>query len=196
MSRFVKSFAANTFRAAVGTAVGIAGVSAAALALSASAAAEPAPVPAVPGVPALSMLQQFATNPASMGAVLQTAATALNGASSVIGGPAPSTLPVSPIPGAPATAPVADPAIAAPTGLGSTLIPLLNQLGVPASLANLAPAQLPSPMQIGDTLGIAPAPVTAPVTGPLTTPPVSTVPLLPVPPSGSAGQMPLLNALP
>ena len=73
-------------------------------------------------------------------------------------------------------------------------MPLLNQLGVPASLANLTPADLP--LQIGDTLGIAPAPVAAPVTGPLTTPPVSTIPLLPVPPVGSTGQMPLLNALP
>jgi hypothetical protein len=138
------------------------------------------------------MLQQFATNPASMGAVLQTAATALNGASSMLGAPAPSTLPVSPIAGAPATAPVPDPAAGLPLGPGSSLVPLLNQLGVPASLANLAPADLP--LQIGDTLGIAPA---APVTGPLTTPPVSTVPLLPVSPTGgSAGQMPLLNALP
>lgn len=196
MSRFVKSFAANTFRAAAGTAVGIAGLSCAALALSASAAAEPAPAPAIPGVPALSMLQEFATNPASMGAVLQTAATALNGASAMIGGPAPSTLPVSPIPGAPATAPVADPAAALPTGPGSTLVPLLNQLGVPASLANLTPAQMPLPI-IGDALGITPAPVAAPVTGPLTTPPVSTVPLLPIAPGGAnAGQMPLLNALP
>lgn len=200
MSRFVKSFAANTFRAAAGTAVGIAGLSCAALALSASAAAEPAvPAPAIPGVPALTMLQEFATNPASMGAVLQTAATALNGASSMIGGPAPSTLPVSPIAGAPATAPVADPAAALPMGPGSTLVPLLNQLGVPANLAGLTPADLP--MQIGDALGITPAPVAAPVTGPLTgpltTPPVSTVPLLPIAPGGAnAGQMPLLNALP
>ena len=153
MSRFVKSFAANTFRAAAGTAVGIAGLSCAALALSASAAAEPAvPAPAIPGVPALTMLQEFATNPASMGAVLQTAATALNGASSMIGGPAPSTLPVSPIAGAPATAPVADPAAALPMGPGSTLVPLLNQLGVPANLAGLTPADLP--MQIGDALGL------------------------------------------
>ena len=195
MSRFVKSFAATTFRAAVGTAVGIAGLSAAALALSASAAAEPAPAPAIPGVPALNVLQQFATNPASMGAVLQTAATALNGASSMLGAPAPSTLPVSPIPGAPATAPVPDPAAGLPLGPGSSLVPLLNQLGVPASLVNLAPAQFP--MQIGDTLGIATASPAAPVTGPLMTPPVSTVPLLPISPTGgSAGQMPLLNALP
>ncbi|MCE9515944.1 MAG: hypothetical protein NTY24_10255 [Mycobacterium sp.] len=194
MSRFVKSFAANTFRVALGTAVGIAGLSCAALALSASAAAEPAPPPAIPGVPALSMLQQFATNPASMGAVLQSAATALNGASAMIGGPAASTLPVSPIAGAPGTAPVPDPAAGLPLGPGSSLVPLLNQLGVPASLANLTPADLP--LQIGDTLGIAPAPVAAPVTGPLTTPPVSTIPLLPVPPVGSTGQMPLLNALP
>lgn len=194
MSRFAKSFATNTFRAAVSAAVGIVGLSSAALALSASAAAEPAPAPAIPGVPALSMLQQFATNPASMGAVLQTAATALNGASSMLGAPAPSTLPVSPIPGAPATAPVPDPAAGLPLGPGSSLVPLLNQLGVPASLANLAPADLP--LQIGDTLGIAPAPVAAPVTGPLTTPPISTVPLLPVSPGGSTGQMPLLNALP
>lgn len=192
MSPFVKSFATNTFRAAVGTAVGITGLSCAALALSASAAAEPAPAPAIPGVPALTMLQQFATNPASMGAVLQTAATALNGASALVGGPAPSTLPVSPIAGAPGTAPVPDPAAALPVGPGSTLVPLLNQLGVPASLANLTPAGLPFP--IGDSVGVAPASPAAPLTVPGMAPPVSTVPLLPVSPG--AGQMPLLNALP
>lgn len=58
------------------------------------------------------MIQQFATNPASMGAVLQTAATALGGASQIIGGPATSTLPVSPIQGAPGTAPETAPVTA------------------------------------------------------------------------------------
>lgn len=192
MSGFVKLFAAK----AIGTAIATAGLCSAALAVSASAAAEPVTPPVVPPVPALTMLQQFATNPASMGAVLQTAATALNGASSLIGGPAPSTLPVSPIPGAPATAPVADPAATAPAGPGSTLVPLLNQLGVPASLANLTPAQMPLPL-LGDTVGIAPAAPAAPVTAPLTAPPAGTIPLLPVgPANGSSGQMPLLNALP
>lgn len=193
MSRFVKFFAANAFGAVLGTA----GLCSVAVGLSASAAAEPAAPPAVPGVPGLSILQQFATNPAGVGAVLQTAATALSGASSIIGGPAPATLPVSPIAGAPGTAPVATPAATLPVGPGATLLPLLNQFGVPASLANLTPAQMPFPIQIGDNLGIAPAPPAAPVTAPLTAPPVGTVPLLPVSPSsGSAGQMPLLNALP
>lgn len=197
MSGFVKLFATK----AIGTAIAGAGLCSAALALSAPATADPAAPPVVPPVPALTMLQEFATNPASMGAVLQTAATALNGASSLIGGPAPSTLPVSPIPGAPATAPVADPAAAVPAGPGSTLIPLLNQLGVPASLANLTPSQIPSPLQIADNIAIGPAapaaPVTAPLTAPLTAPPGGTIPLLPVPPAnGSSGQMPLLNALP
>jgi hypothetical protein len=196
MSRFAKLFAANV--------IAVAGLSAAAVAASASAGAEPVPPPAVPGIPALGMLQQFATNPASMGAVLQTAATALTGASSIIGGPA-STLPVSPITGAPgtvpATGPLTDPALTAPVGPGSSLVPLLNQLGVPANLTNLTPADMPFPVQIGDHLGIAPAPPAAPVTGPLTTPalpaaPAGTVPLLPVAPGGVSGQMPLLNALP
>lgn len=89
MSRFAKLFAANAIAAA--------GLCSAAVALSSTAAAEPAIPPAVPGVPALNMIQEFATNPASMGAVLQTAATALNGASELVGGPAASTLPVSPI---------------------------------------------------------------------------------------------------
>ena len=86
MPRITKLFAANAIAAA--------GLCSAALALSPSAAADPAGVsPAVPGVPALNMLQQFATNPASAAALLQTAATALGGASSIAGAPA--TLPVS-----------------------------------------------------------------------------------------------------
>lgn len=192
-SRFVKLFATNTF----GVAIAATGLCSAALAVSAPASAEPAAPPVVPAVPALSMLQQFATNPASMGAVLQTAATALTGASEIIGGPAPATLPVSPIQGAPGTAPAVDPAAALPIGPGSTLVPLLNQLGVPASLANLAPAQLQFPMQIGDKAGIAAAPPAAPLTGPAIPAPAGTVPLLPVAPgNGGFGQMPLLNALP
>lgn len=193
MSRSVKLFAANT----IGVALGVAGVCSAALALSASAGADPVVPPAVPAIPpALGMIQQFATNPASMGAVLQTAATALNGASQIVGGPAASTLPVSPIAGAPgtapATAPVADPAAALPVGPGSTLVPLLNQLGVPANLANLTPSQMPFPIQIGDQLGIAPAPPAAPVTGP-----IATAPIAPAPPTGGAvSPLPLLDALP
>ncbi len=193
MSRFAKLFAANAIGSPLGTAVGIAGLSCAALALSASAAAEPAPPPAIPGVPALSMLQQFATNPASMGAVLQARRPR-----STVRRPCRRTGRLDPA-GLPdrggsrlrrcPTRPQGCRSAPAPA-----LVPLLNQLGVPASLANLAPADLP--LQIGDTLGIAPAPVAAPVTGPLTTPPVSTIPLLPVPPVGSTGQMPLLNALP
>lgn len=193
MSRFTKLFAANTIAAA--------GLCSAALAMSASAAADPVAPPAVPAIPpALGMIQQFATNPASMGAVLQTAATALGGASQIIGGPATSTLPVSPIPGAPGTvpgtapgtAPVADPAATPAVGPGAALVPLLNQLGVPGNLANLTPSSMPFPIQIGDNIGIAPAPPAAPVTGPLPTAPQ---PLAP-PTGGVASPLPLLDALP
>ena len=162
----------------------------------------------LPDLPALTMIQQLATNPASMGAVLQTAATALNGASQIVG---PQTLPVSPIavpgdvpgavPGAVAGVPAA-PAAALPVGPGSTLVPLLNQLGVPANLANLTPSSMPFPIAIGDKVGFAPAAPAAPA-APVAAPavagtaPAATVPLLPVSPStGSSGQIPVLNALP
>ena len=72
MSRTAKLFAANAIAAA--------GLCSAALALSPGAAAEPAAPPAVPGIPALTMLQQFASNPASALGLLQGAASALNGA--------------------------------------------------------------------------------------------------------------------
>jgi hypothetical protein len=183
MSRYAKLFAANV--------IGAAGLCSAALAMSASASAEPVPPPAIPNVPALSMLQQFATNPASMGAVLQTAATALNGASAIVGAPAPSTLPVSPIPGAPATPPV--PESIAPVGPGSSLVPLLNQLGVPANMANLTTSSMPFPIAIGDQVGIGPAPQADPVT----LPPAGAAPIAPAPPTGGvASPLPLLNALP
>jgi len=176
MSRIRKLFAANAIAAA--------GLCSAALALSPSAAAEPALPPAVPGVPGLAMLQQFATNPASAAALLQSAATALSGATAVTGTPG-ATLPVSPIAGAPATAPVPAAPAAAPAA-GSPLIPLLNQLGVPASLANLTPA-------IGNT-GIAPAPVAAPGQAPAATTPL----VAPTTPDGAGlGELvPLLSALP
>lgn len=150
MSRFAKLFAANAIAAA--------GLGAAAVALSPAAIADPILPPVVPGVPALSMIQDLA-NPAGVGAVLQTAATALTGASSMVGAPAPNTLPVSPIVGAPATPPV--PAAPTPaTGLiGSTVVPLLTQIGVPAQLVNLAP-QMPA---LGNSAAVAAplAPVTA-----------------------------------
>lgn len=181
MSRFAKLFATNAIAAA--------GLGAVAVALSPSAAADPVMPPAVPGVPALSMIQDFATNPAGVGAVLQTAATALNGASSMLGAPGPNTLPVSPIVGAPATPPVPAapmPATPAPTGvIGSTVVPLLTQIGVPAQLVNLAP-QMP-------LLGNAAAPVTAPVA------PVApaVTPVAPVAPGAAPlNPLPLLNALP
>jgi hypothetical protein len=180
MSRNAKLFAANAITAA--------GLCWAALTLGPSAAAEPAVPPVVPNVPALGMLQQFATNPASIPAVLQTAATALNGASAVIGGPATGTLPVSPIPGAPATPPVADPTLAAP-GMGTGLVPLLNELGVPANLINLAPSQLPFP------LGNAPVAAPSVPLAPVAQPAAPVVPLLPPAPVG-APPSPLLSALP
>jgi len=191
MSRFAKLFAANAIAAA--------GLCSAAVALSSTAAAEPAIPPAVPGIPGLSMIQQFASNPASMGAVLQTAATALNGASQMVGAPAPATLPVSPIEGAPGTAPLTPlnpltpataPAAPAPTltDPAAALAPLLGQLGFPANLVNLGPADLPFPIQIAGSTPTAPV---APVAAPL-------VPALPpIAPAGAADSpLPLLNALP
>ena len=165
MSRFAKLFAANI--------IGAAGLGAAALAMSPAAGAEPVVPPAVPNIPGLSMIQQLATDTSSIGgAVLQTAATALNGASMVVGG-APSTLPVSPIQGAPtAPAPVipsADPIGLGATGLGSaglgsTLLPLLSQFGVPGSLAGLTPAAASAavPAAVPRT-GTAPVGVAAPL---------------------------------
>ena len=189
MSRFTKLFAANAIAAA--------GLGAAALALSPSAVAEPVVAPPVPPVPALSMLQQFATNPASVGAVLQSAATALGGASNLVGAPAPSTLPVSPIVGAPGVpglpglpapmAPVAPVAPAAvPGGPTTGVVPLLSSLGIPAQLTNLAPPEI-LPSMLGNTLGIAQG---APV-APIATAPVAA-------PAAGAAMNPLamLNALP
>ncbi len=185
MSRFAKLLAAN--------AIAGAGLLSAALAFGPSASADPALPPIDPGVPALSMLQQFASNPASAAALLQTAATALGGASALTG--APSTLPVSPIAGAPATAPVpAAPAMPAQTS-GSSLLPiqLLNQLGVPGDLANLTPSDVPFPIAIGDHPGIAPPPPNAP--GEI--PPASSPAVAPTLPGGAGiGQLLPLSALP
>jgi hypothetical protein len=181
MSRFAKLFAANAIAAA--------GLGAA-IAFSPAAAAEPVLPPIIPDVPALGMIQQLAANPAGIGAVLQTAATALSGASSIVGAPAPSTLPVSPI-AVPGAAPVAS--AAAPTDAIGAYLPLLNQLGIPANLANLGPAQMPFPVQIGQTPGFAPAASAAPVT----IPPATTAQPAPVPPTAPGiGEMPVLSALP
>lgn len=186
MSRFTKLFAANAIAAA--------GLCSAALALSPTAAADPAIPPAVPGVPALNMLQQIATNPASAAALMQTAATALTGASAITGAPA-QTLPVSPIAGAPATAPLPGTPAPAPTsgGLAGPIIPLLNQLGVPGNLANLTPESMPFPVAIGNTPGISNPPVSAPVG----VPPASNPPVAPTTPGGAGlGQLLPLSALP
>jgi hypothetical protein len=141
------------------------------------------------------MIQQLATNPAGIGAVLQSAATALSGASSVVGAPLPgstlpgstlpgstlpgSTLPVSPIqmPGVAPVAPV--PVTGNPI---ADYLPLLNQIGIPGSLVNLAPANLP--IQLGNTANIAPAP--------MFTPPVAPI----APAGGVLNPLPLLSALP
>ena len=205
MSRFAKSFAANAIAAAGPIIAGLG----AALALSATASAEPVLPPAVPDVPALSAIQQLATNPAGMGAILQSAASALNGASQVI---SPSqTLPVSPIdvtgtaPLAPALSPALSPAMspalspalapaaAVPTpasallGPASGLVPLLNQMGIPANLINLPPAATPvAPAAVAPLAPLAPI-AAAPAVAPLA-PAAAAVPLLP------AGG--LLNALP
>lgn len=209
MSRFTKLFAANAIAAA--------GIGAAAIALSPSATADPIIPPAVPGVPGLGMIQQLASNPAGVGAVLQTAASALSGASSIIGGPAASTLPVGPaastfpvgpaastlpvspidVPGTlPGMLPGAVPAASAVTpmipgqSLGQTVLPLLNQFGIPGSLANLAPSNMPFPIQIGEIAGATPA---APLTAPAGTAQIAVAP----PAGGTAiSPLPLLNALP
>ena len=208
MSRFTKLFAANAIAAA--------GLGAAAIALSPCAAADPIIPPVVPGVPGLGMIQQLASNPAGVGAVLQTAASALSGASSIIGGPAASsfpvgpaasTLPISPIempgalpgaqpsalpgmlPGAVPAAPVVAPMIPGQS-LGQTVLPLLNQFGIPGSLANLAPSNMPFPIQIGETAGATPA---APLTAPAATGPIAGAPAA----GGTAfSPLSLLNALP
>ena len=170
-----------------------AGLCSVAIALSPAAAAEPVVPPVLPDVPALNMIQQLATNPAGIGAVLQSAATALSGASSVVGAPLPgstlpgstlpgSTLPVSPIqmPGVAPVAPV--PVTGNPI---ADYLPLLNQIGIPGSLVNLAPANLP--IQLGNTANIAPAP--------MFTPPVA--PIAPAAPAGGVlNPLPLLSALP
>ena len=161
-----------------------AGLCSVAIALSPAAAAEPVVPPVFPDVPALNMIQQFATNPAGIGAVLQSAATALSGASSVVGAPLPgSTLPISPIQMPPGVAPVAPvPVTGNPI---ADYLPLLNQIGIPGSLVNLAPANLP--IQLGNTANIAPAPVF--------TPPVA--PIAPAAPAGAVlNPLPLLSALP
>jgi hypothetical protein len=171
-----------------------AGLCSVAIALSPAAAAEPLVPPVLPDFPALNMIQQFATNPAGIGAVLQSAATALSGASSVVGAPLPgstlpgstlpgSTLPVSPIQMPPGLAPVAPvPVTGNPI---ADYLPLLNQIGIPGSLVNLAPANLP--IQLGNTANIAPAPVF--------TPPMA--PIAPAAPAGAVlNPLPLLSALP
>ena len=171
-----------------------AGLCSVAIALSPAAAAEPVVPPVLPDLPALNMIQQFATNPAGIGAVLQSAATALSGASSEVGAPLPgstlpgstlpgATLPVSPIQMPPGVAPVAPvPATGNPI---ADYLPLLNQIGIPGSLVNLAPANLP--IQLGNTANIAPAP--------MFTPPVA--PIAPAAPAGGVlNPLPLLSALP
>ncbi|BBY62642.1 hypothetical protein [Mycolicibacterium helvum] len=201
MPNISKLFAANV--------IGAAGLCSVALALSPSAAADPGVSPAVPGVPGLAMLQQFATNPASAAALLQTAATALGGASALTGAPstlpvspiggAPSTLPVSPIAGAPATAPAAN---AIPGGsITAPIIPLLNQLGMPGDLASLTPSNMPFPVKIGDSLAVGQptpvAPVATGVAGPAGVPPASNPPVAPTTPGGAGlGQLLPLSALP
>lgn len=180
MSRLAKLFAANAIAAA--------GLCSAAVALSPIAAADPILPPVMPEVPALGMIQQLASNPAGIGAVLQTAATALSGASSIMGAPGTgSTLPVSPIT-VPGAAPVVPPA--ASTSPIAEYLPLLNQIGIPGNLANLTPTQMPFPIQIGNTPGVTPTPVSAPVAGAVTPAPLA-------PPTGGVlNPLPLLAALP
>lgn len=192
MSRFTNLLAANTIAAA--------GLISAAFAFSPTASAEPGlpPIdPAMPVMPALNMLQQFATNPAGAAALLQTAATALGGGASQLTG-APSTLPVSPIVGAPDAAPLPGapvPAAVPAQSSGTSLLPiqLLNQLGVPGDVANLTPHEMPFPIAIGDQPGIAPAPVNPGGA----VPPASNPAIAPTTPGGAGiGQLLPLAALP
>jgi len=187
MSRFGRLSFFAKFSAA--NAIAAAGLCSAAVALSPIAAAEPVLPPVMPDVPALGMIQQLASNPAGIGAVLQSAATALSGASSIVGGPTTgSTLPVSPI-NVPGAAPVVPPAVS--TNPISEYLPLLNQFGIPGSLVNLAPAQMP---MIGNTPVISPAPVAAPVTVP---PTGGVAQIAPAPLAGGVlNPLPLLAALP
>ena len=204
MSRFTYFFAANA-KLLAANAIAAAGLGAAAIALSPSAAAEPI-IPPVPNVPGLNMIQQLATNPAGVGAVLQTAASAISGAGSIIGGPAASTLPVSPI-DVTGTAPAAIPSAPAasavppmvPSGtLGQTVLPLLNQFGIPGNLAGLAPSNVPFPIQIAQPGATAPTAPAAPLTAPLTAPAAATPQVGLTPAAGGSGlnPLPLLNALP
>lgn len=204
MSRFTYFFAANA-KLLAANAIAAAGLGAAAIALSPSAAADPI-IPPVPNVPGLNMIQQLATNPAGVGAVLQTAASAISGAGSIIGGPAASTLPVSPI-DVTGTAPAAIPSAPAasavppmvPSGtLGQTVLPLLNQFGIPGNLAGLAPSNVPFPIQIAQPGAAAPTAPAAPLTAPLTAPAAATPQVGLTPPAGGSGlnPLPLLNALP
>jgi hypothetical protein len=195
MPRITKLFAANAIAAA--------GLCSAALTFGPSAAADPGVSPAVPGVPGLTMLEQFATNPASAAALLQTAATALSGASALTG--APSTVPVSPIGGVPATAPLPGAPATVPAapaasggGIAGPIIPLLNQLGVPGNLANLTPSNVPFPVQVGNNLAVGNTPgAIPPVAGPAGVPPASNPPVAPTTPGGAGlGQLLPLSALP
>jgi len=80
--------------------------------------------------------------------------------------------------------------------LGQTVIPLLNQFGVPGNLANLAPSNVPFPIQIADPA--APAAAAAPLTAPLTAPAAAAPQVALTPPVGGTAlnPLPLLNALP
>jgi len=190
MSRFGRLSSFAKFSAA--NAIAAAGLCSAAVAFSPTAAADPVLPPVLPDVPALGMIQQLASNPAGIGAVLQTAATALSGASSIMGAPATgSTLPVSPI-AVPGATPVVPPA--ASTSPIAEYLPLLNQIGIPGNLANLAPSQMPFPIQIGNTPGTTPAPLTAPVGAPVAGA-LAPAPLAP-PTGGVLNALPLLAALP
>ena len=152
MSRFTNLFAANTIAAT--------GLISAAIALSPSASADPAfpPVdPAMPVMPALNMLQQFASNPR------RGSSTPANG------GHGSGEWRVATHRSSGNTAGFADRrrtghrAAARCPGTGGNACPvlrnlpaplqLLNQLGLPGDVANLTPHNMPFPIAIGDQPG-------------------------------------------
>ena len=204
MSRLVKVLAAN--------AIATAGLGAAAIALSSTAGADPVVPPIVPGVPALGMLQDFASNPPASAVLCcrrrRPRSTARPPCSArrrrtpcrchrfqavfrcrrfrrparLADSRRPARLADS---GRTATPPVPAAPVPAPTGvIGSTVVPLLTQIGIPAQLANprRSPRRPLRPSRPSRRFRPSPG-------GPRR-------PVVPVAPAAAVNPIPLLNALP